>query len=122
MDDNPLLRAVRAFEAASLEDAEYAIKLISGVMRRKRAAVASTMEDQAREPSVPARVEAALRHAGKPMTTSALATATGASELGIASAMSRSIKRKGKQSPFVRARNGVFALQEWRKTDRGDGT
>ena len=59
MDDNPLLRAVRAFEDASLEDAEYAIKLISGVMRRKRAAVASTMEDQAREPSVPARVEAA---------------------------------------------------------------
>lgn len=51
MDDNPLLRAVRAFEDASLEDAEYAIKLISGVMRRKRGKVAQTLEDEAREPS-----------------------------------------------------------------------
>ena len=70
-----------------------------------------------RPTSVPARVEAALRQAGKPMTTSALATATGASVSSVASAVSHSLRRKGEQSPFVRVRNGVFALREWRKTE-----
>lgn len=67
-------------------------------------------------------MEDALRDAGKPMTTSALATATGASVSSVASAVSHSLRRKGEQSPFVRVRNGVFALREWRKTDQGDDT
>ena len=55
------------------------------------------------------------------MTTSELAKAIGTTPKGIAPTLARDIRDKGDQSRFVRVRNGVFALREWRKTDQGDG-
>lgn len=119
--ENPLLRAVRAFEEASLEDAEFALKLIGGIMDRKRERFVQTLDDPVSVPSIPDRAADALRKAAKPMTTSALATATGASVSSIATGIGREIRDKGDASRFMRIRNGVFALREWRKTDQGDG-
>ena len=122
--ENPLLRAVRAFEEATLEDAEFALTLVNRVMDRKRERFVESLDGKPRTSrllgwTVPAD---ALRRAAMSMTTSELAKAIGTTPKSIAPTLARDIRDKGDQSRFVRVRNGVFALREWRKTDQGDDT
>ena len=68
MERDPLLHAVRAFEEASLDDAEYALTLINGVMKRKRAQFVRDLDGKqpvAAVPTIPDRLADVLLESGK---------------------------------------------------------
>ena len=125
MELNALIRGIKAFEVAPLEDAEYALSLVKRVMvSRRKKSEAETSDNGVNEASIEARAVTVLHENGSPLTSEEIAekinTRFGSEnpKASVASALSRSMQKKP-DSPFMRVRHGLFGLREWEDDEAG---
>ena len=128
---NPLLKAIRAFDAADMRDAEYALELATRIVQLRREAQAASRSGanvvtrHQSSDTVASRIESILSDVGTPMTAEQITEKMnsrfggGIAKASIASALSRSIKSP--DSPFARQGQGVFVLRAWNADGNGAG-